>query len=155
LALGKEPVQNKFEERVAENITLFSGGFNGGNEALERTWRCAAAQGDERLGLLDQDLGGLDDRADGVADFQFHFLGAGASNDALDEVVANANGDMGHDVAELDFGDFADEAVASRNSHGGDNIAGPKMCREGSREPGYPGSGGIPWRIWRCARLGC
>lgn len=64
------------------------------------------------LSFLDHNLCGFDDGADRVADFQFHFLSTGAGNDRFDFVFANSNNDVGHDVAQFDFRDFADEAVA-------------------------------------------
>lgn len=73
---------------------------------------CADAELGWWLGFLNHDFGGFDDGADGVADFQFQFLGAGAGDDAFDEIVADLDGDVGQYVTELDFRDFADEAVA-------------------------------------------
>jgi len=64
------------------------------------------------LGFLEHDLGGLDDGADGVANFQLHFLGAGEGDDAFDEVIANTNSDVGHDIAEFYVCNLADEAIA-------------------------------------------
>jgi hypothetical protein len=96
------------EERVGQNPTLILIRFNKRDAVGEGRCGCAEGELGWELGLLDHHFSGFDDRADGVAYLQFHFLSAGASDDAFDEVVADTNGNVGHDVAELDFGDFAD-----------------------------------------------
>ena len=57
--------------------------------------------------LLDHDFGGLDDYADRIAFLQSKFFGAGASDDAFDQIVADFNNDMRHDGAELNGLDHA------------------------------------------------
>jgi hypothetical protein len=64
------------------------------------------------LSLFKHDFRGFDDGTDGIADLKFHFIGTAASDDALNDLVAHMNDDMGHDIAKVDFCNFTDQAVA-------------------------------------------
>lgn len=59
-----------------------------------------------RLRLFQHDLGGFDNRGNGVADFELHFLRASPSDYAFDQILANADDHMGHYPAKLDFDDL-------------------------------------------------
>lgn len=47
-----------------------------------------------------------------VSPFELEFVGAAASDGALNEVVPDPNHDMGHDVAQLKFFDFSTQFVS-------------------------------------------
>lgn len=66
----------------------------------------------EELSFFEHDLSGLNDRADRITNLQFHFVGAAAADDALDDVVAHMDYDVGHYVTKGDLGDFADQTIA-------------------------------------------
>jgi len=62
--------------------------------------------------FLDHDLGGFDHGADRVTLLEFEFVGAAARDGALDQVVADPNDHMRHDIAELNFFDFSTQFVS-------------------------------------------
>lgn len=64
------------------------------------------------LVLLDHYLGGFDDGGNGVALFQLQFVSAAPRNRALDEIVANTNDNMGHDITQFDFFDFTAQFIS-------------------------------------------
>ena len=74
---------------------------------------CGGAYRGGRLCFLQHDFGGFDHGGDRVADLQFQFLRATAGDHALDLMLADLHHDVSHDVAELNFHDFADQTVAS------------------------------------------
>jgi hypothetical protein len=63
------------------------------------------------------DFGGFDYGGNFVADFEFHFLGAATGNDAFDEVLPDADDDVSHDAAELEFFDSAFQGISSGECH--------------------------------------
>jgi hypothetical protein len=62
--------------------------------------------------LLNHHFSCFDHGGDRVALLEFEFVGAAASDGALNEVVADPNHDMGHDIAELNFFDFSTQFVS-------------------------------------------
>jgi hypothetical protein len=62
--------------------------------------------------ILNHYLSRFDHCGDGVALFEFEFVGAAASDGALDEVVADPNDYMGHNIAQLNFFDFSTQFVS-------------------------------------------
>src|SRR5580692_4573501 len=73
---------------------------------------CKTAEGAPPLGFFQDYFCRLDDSANRVANFQFHFLGAAAGNNTFDNYFARADDDVRHDVAEINFFHFSDNAVA-------------------------------------------
>ena len=67
---------------------------------------------------MDHHLGSFDDGGNGIALFQLEFVGAAPGYRTLDEIVSNPNDHMGHDIAELNFFDFAAQFVPGRDWHG-------------------------------------
>jgi hypothetical protein len=63
------------------------------------------------------DFGGFDYGGNLVADFEFHFFGAATSDDAFDEILADADDDVSHDAAELEFFDGAFQGISSGECH--------------------------------------
>ena len=64
--------------------------------------------------FADHDFSGLHYHIDGVALLERQFVGAGAGDDALDQVLADADYHMGHDVAEFQIDDRSRELIARR-----------------------------------------
>jgi hypothetical protein len=64
------------------------------------------------LGFLEHHIRGLDDGADCIADFQLHFVGTAAADDAFDDVVADVNDDVGHHITKSDLGDLTNQTIA-------------------------------------------
>jgi hypothetical protein len=62
--------------------------------------------------LLNHYLCGFDDRGNGVALFEFEFVGAAAGDGTLNEIVPDPYHHVGHDIAELNFFDFAAQFVS-------------------------------------------
>jgi len=62
--------------------------------------------------LLNHHLSCLDYGNDRVALLKLKLFGASAGNGAFDEVVADADDDVGHDVAELNLFDFSTQFVS-------------------------------------------
>jgi hypothetical protein len=62
--------------------------------------------------LLDHHFSSFDDSGYGVAFFELEFVGAAAGDGALNEVLANPNDYMGHDIAQLNFFDFSTQFVS-------------------------------------------
>jgi hypothetical protein len=50
--------------------------------------------------------------------FEIQFVGAPASDGALNEIVPDPDDDVGHDIAELNFLDFPTPFVSGRDGHG-------------------------------------
>ena len=50
--------------------------------------------------FLEHDLCGLDDGLDLVADLELQCVNTAASDDALNQIVSNPDGDVSHDLAE-------------------------------------------------------
>jgi hypothetical protein len=67
------------------------------------------------------DFGGFDYGGNFVADFEFHFFGAATGDDAFDEVLPDADDDVSHDAAELEFFDGAFQGVSSGECHRGED----------------------------------
>ena len=63
--------------------------------------------------LLNHHLGSFDYSSNGIALFEFEFVSTAAGDGALDQIVSDANDDVGHDVAEFDFLDLTAQFVAS------------------------------------------
>src|SRR6267378_6766048 len=63
------------------------------------------------------DFRGFDDRDDSVALLQLQFVCTLASNDGIDHVLADTNGDVGHHVSENDLGNFALQLVSGADAH--------------------------------------
>src|ERR1700722_3369126 len=61
--------------------------------------------------LLEHYFCGFDYDGYRVANLEFHFVGAALGNDALDDVFADADDDVGHDAARFDFGHFTFQPV--------------------------------------------
>ena len=62
--------------------------------------------------LLNHHLGGFDHGGDGVTLFELELVGAAAGNGTFNEVVANSNNNMGHNVAQLNFLNFSAQFVS-------------------------------------------
>jgi len=62
--------------------------------------------------LLNHHFGSFDHSGDGIAFFEFEFVGAAPRDGALDEIISNPNDHMGHDIAELDFFNFSAKFVS-------------------------------------------
>jgi hypothetical protein len=62
--------------------------------------------------LLNHYLGSFDDRGNGVALFEFEFVCAAAGDGTLHEIVTDPYHHMGHDIAQLNFFDFAAQFVS-------------------------------------------
>jgi hypothetical protein len=73
----------------------------------------------DNLGLLQHHICRLNDYRNRIADLQIHFFHAAARNYAFDLVFAHGHYHVSHEVADLQFLDFAYQAVACRNSHAG------------------------------------
>jgi len=69
------------------------------------------AEGAPPLGLFQNHFCRLDNGADRVANFQFHFLSAAARDHTFDNHFTRADDHVRHDVADMNFLDFADDAV--------------------------------------------
>ena len=67
--------------------------------------------------LLNHDLCSFHNSDDGITLFKFEFISASASDGAFNEVVANTNNDMRHDIAELNLFYLSGQFVASRYGH--------------------------------------
>jgi hypothetical protein len=63
------------------------------------------------------DFGGFDDGGNFVADFEFHFFGAAASDYAFDKVLPDTDDDVSHDATELEFFDGAFQGISSGECH--------------------------------------
>jgi len=63
--------------------------------------------------LLNHDLCGLHYSGDGITFLKPEFVSTAASDGAFNEVVANTNHYMGHDIAELDLFYVSGQLVAS------------------------------------------
>ena len=63
--------------------------------------------------FLDHDLCRFDNRGDHIAFLQFKFVRTAARNGTFDEVVSNANNDVSHYIAELNFLYCSAQFVAS------------------------------------------
>jgi hypothetical protein len=61
--------------------------------------------------FLNHDFGGFDDGGDGIALFQFKFVGAAACDCTLDQIFADANHHMSHHISQLNFFDFSTELI--------------------------------------------
>src|SRR5215471_4336230 len=81
------------------------------------TRRIRGRKGTAHLILLQHDLSRLDDRGHGVADLEAQLFRAPPGNDALDQVVPYFDDDVGHDSAELEFGDLAFKFVSRGKFH--------------------------------------
>lgn len=57
--------------------------------------------------LLDHYFGGLDNCGDGIALSELEFVGATPGDGTLKEIVTDPHDHMGHDIAQLNFFDFA------------------------------------------------
>jgi len=71
--------------------------------------------GEERgagLGTDDHDFGGFDQRGGGLANFQAHLAHCVRCNDGRDVLTTDGQRYLGHQPADLDFGDAARELVA-------------------------------------------
>jgi len=68
--------------------------------------------------FLEHDFGGFDDDRDGVADFEPHFVGAAAGDDAVDFVVSDFDDGVGHDRIEFEIDNFSTKLVACGDAHG-------------------------------------
>jgi hypothetical protein len=75
------------------------------------------SQAADRLLLTQHDLGGFYDHRYRVADLQFHLLGASASDDGFDFVLAHLHDHMGHHGPKGHFTDLASKLVACREGH--------------------------------------
>ena len=62
--------------------------------------------------FLNHDLSRFDHRADGITLLELEFVGAAPGDGTLDEVVADPNDNMGHNIAELNFFDFSTQFVS-------------------------------------------
>lgn len=62
-------------------------------------------------------LRGLYDGVNGIAFLELQFIGAAASDSTFDEIVADADDDVGHDIAQLDFFNRASQFISSGNCH--------------------------------------
>jgi len=86
------------------------------------------------------DFGGFDYGGNFVADFEFHFFGAATGDDAFDEVLPDADDDVSHDAAELEFFDGAFQRISSGECHGSkDTVENGKLKMEKLR--GRAGAG--------------
>jgi hypothetical protein len=63
--------------------------------------------------LLNHDLSRFDHGCDRIALLELQLVSAAARDGTFDEVVANPNHDVRHDIAELNFLDFPAQFVAS------------------------------------------
>ena len=64
--------------------------------------------------LLQHNFRGLNNRRNRVADLEVHLFGASSGYYALNEIISNADHDVSHNAAELEFGDFSFKPVACR-----------------------------------------
>ena len=62
--------------------------------------------------LLDHDFRGLNHRRDGIALFELKLVGAPSGDGTFNEIVAYPYDHVGHDVAQLNFLDFATQFVS-------------------------------------------
>ena len=62
--------------------------------------------------LLDHDFSGLNDRGDGIALLELQLVGAPSRNGTFDEIFAYPYDHVGHDIAQLNFLDFATQFVS-------------------------------------------
>lgn len=67
--------------------------------------------------LLEHDFGGFDYGGYGVADLEFHFVGAAAGDHAFDQVIPYSHDYMGDDLAELELLDFTAKTISGGESH--------------------------------------
>ncbi len=66
----------------------------------------------DRLHANDHDFGGLDERGGGVALLETHFSNRIRGDNGGDALAADGEGDLGHQAADLDVQDAADELIA-------------------------------------------
>jgi hypothetical protein len=66
------------------------------------------------LVLLQHHFGRLDDYGHHVALLQAQFFGAAACDDAIDQILAHADGDVRHDFAEMNFRHSAWQLISCR-----------------------------------------
>lgn len=62
--------------------------------------------------FLNHHLGSFHHRSNGVALFEFEFIGAAARDRALDQIVSDSNRDEGHHVAQLNLFDYSAQFVS-------------------------------------------
>jgi hypothetical protein len=59
------------------------------------------------------DLGGFDERGDGVTGFELHFAGSVGGDDGCDDLATDGKFDLGHEALDFEIDDAADELIAS------------------------------------------
>ena len=62
--------------------------------------------------LLDHDFSGLNDRGDRIALLELQLVGAPPRDGTFNEIVAHTDDHVGHDIAQLNFLDFAPQFVS-------------------------------------------
>lgn len=62
--------------------------------------------------LLNHDFGSLDDGDDGITLLEFEFVSAAACDRALDQILADPDDHMSHDVAQLKFFNLSTQLVS-------------------------------------------
>lgn len=65
------------------------------------------------LVFLKHDFGRLDDNRYGVSLLQLEFFGTSPGNDAFDYIFPDANYNVGHDLTEMNLGNFTNKLVSS------------------------------------------
>jgi hypothetical protein len=80
---------------------------------VEDCCRTVNAAPRKRSVLLNHHLGSFDYSSNSIALFEFEFVSTATGDGALDQIISDANDDMGHDVAELNFFDLTAQFVAS------------------------------------------
>jgi hypothetical protein len=62
--------------------------------------------------LLNHNFRGLNDRGDGIALLELKLVGAPSGDGTFNEIVAYPYDHVGHDIAQLNFLDFAPQVVS-------------------------------------------
>jgi hypothetical protein len=62
--------------------------------------------------LLDHDFSGLNHRGDGIALLELKLVGAPSGDGTFNEIVADTDHHVGHDIAQLNFLDFSTQFVS-------------------------------------------
>ena len=75
------------------------------------------ASGMNQLFLAQHDFRRFDDDADGITGLQLHLVGASASDDTLDLIVAHLHDYVSHYVSELHIYNPSAELISRRKSH--------------------------------------
>jgi hypothetical protein len=84
------------------------------------------------LSLLHHDFRGFDHCRHRIAEMQAHLFRAAPGDHGFDWVLADLDGHVRHDIAQLDFRDDAHQSVARGKSHGRDNISRGGLLSSGN-----------------------